>query len=140
MLRTSNKRLHSNLWTIAHFAGSALVFILVISACVGFSFVTVGGAQTTSVNNNTALTAFLGALDELILLEDFETTWVFPVTRLFWEIISFGYDDGVLTTLFYAITVGIDFVLWFNIGLWFLQLLVFIPDACFHWLERKKED
>lgn len=140
MLRTNNKRLHSNLWTLAHFIGSALVFLLLVGSCVYLEFHHAGGAQTTGVISTSKFVADYDTLDVL-----FDRTssdgWFLPISSLFNTLVPLAYYDGGFGgILLYVVAVGLDFVLWFNIALWFLQLLVFIPDVCFHWLERKKED
>lgn len=133
MLRTNNKRLHSNLWTIAHFAGSALVFLLVVASCCYFTFVA-HGAYTSAQNFNTSPTWVVSSFSSVPMA-------LMPVTSLMKVVFNF---DFTTTNDFFkaviAFSVGLDLALWFNVGLWTLQLILFVPDACFHWLERKKED
>lgn len=140
MLRTNNKRLHQNLWTWAHFLGSALV-VLIIFACVFFVSWKVGvySGNASDLPENSTLINWSSALYDGFVA-DFQGNVLFPISSLMNVLFDISADSSTLAMMLFVIGVSLDMVFWFNIALWALQFLVFLPDWCFHWLEGKKGD
>lgn len=139
MLRTSNKRLHQNLWTLAHFVGSALVLLIVFASAFYVTWkVGVYSGNASDLPNNTSMVNWSSALYEGFVA-DFQGNILFPISAFMNIVFPISADSSTLAMMLFVIAVSLDIVLWFNIAVWVLQLLVFVPDWAFHWLERKKD-
>lgn len=138
MLRTSNKRLSANLWTIAHFVASFACVACVLSSVLYFAYAVPGGASTSTAHNDTGILFDLTALEYFSWASD-EAPYLTPISTLLLYMCPWKIDDGdVISGVIYGISFGLDASIYVNFALWFLQLLLFIPSFSFNWLERKK--
>lgn len=139
MGRISNKKLHAQLWTWAHFLGSALVFLLVVASVFYFEWkVGVYSGNQSDLPNNSTLLNWSGGFVGTVINE--MPTQMFPIYNVCRAMFSVSYDSCTASMVLFTIAVAFDLVLYFNLFLWSLQFIVFIPDYFFHYLESKKGD
>lgn len=124
------KLTHSKLWTLTHFIGSAAIFVIVAGMFWSLHWTSVGGAYEGTANNLLNFQCSVPA-SYTYLYANFAN--LLPITALVNLIFEGISSDGAFILSF---SFALDAVIWFNVLVWAVQMIVFVPDWCFHYLER----
>lgn len=130
MAKLTNRKM----WMFVHFLGSAAVFALVLSLFWHVDWVAVGGAYTGTIQDGLDVSVRIGAHFAAIV-ENYPA--LLPVTSFADFIFAELPSDGEWLLTF---TLALDVVVWFNLFLYVVQAVLFIPSWLMGFLESKVKD
>lgn len=129
-----HKLTNRHLWMWVHFLGSCAVFGLVLGLFWHIDWVSVGGAYDGSVQNG---------LDVVVRLSSAYTSVVnaYPLLLPVHSFLNLIFADMPSDAMWLnTFALGLDVVIWFNILLYIVQLMLFVPSWFMSFLEGKVKD
>lgn len=129
-----HKLTNRHLWMWVHFLGSCVVFGLVLGMFWHIDWVSVGGAYEGTANNALDLSVSVSAAYNSIA-NNYPA--LLPVTSF----LNFVFADLPADAFFFqTFAFGLDVVIWFNLMLYVIQLMLFVPSWFMGFLEAKVKD